>query len=33
MTADGAISRARAGELAHMVMHDNAAKLYKLGTP
>ena len=33
MTADGAISRARAVELAHMVMHDNAAKLYKLGTP
>jgi predicted TIM-barrel fold metal-dependent hydrolase len=33
MTADGSITRARAVELAHMVMHDNAAKLYKLGAP
>jgi predicted TIM-barrel fold metal-dependent hydrolase len=33
MTADGTISRARAVELAHMVMHDNAARLYKLGAP
>jgi predicted TIM-barrel fold metal-dependent hydrolase len=31
MTADGTITRARAVELAHMVMHDNAARLYKLG--
>ncbi|MGZ4837438.1 MAG: amidohydrolase family protein [Terriglobales bacterium] len=28
MMADGEISRARALELAHMVLHDNAAKLY-----
>ena len=28
MMQDGEISRARALELAHMVLHDNAAKLY-----
>jgi predicted TIM-barrel fold metal-dependent hydrolase len=28
MMRDGEITRARASELAHMVMHDNAAKLY-----
>ncbi len=29
MMQDGEITRARASELAHMVLHDNAAKLYK----
>ena len=29
MMQDGEITRARARELAHMVLHDNAAKLYK----
>jgi predicted TIM-barrel fold metal-dependent hydrolase len=33
MIQDGEISRTRALELAHMVLHDNAAKLYGLGTP
>jgi hypothetical protein len=28
MMQDGEISRERALELAHMVLHDNAAKLY-----
>ncbi|GAC1659994.1 MAG: hypothetical protein NVS9B15_23860 [Acidobacteriaceae bacterium] len=30
MVGDGEITRARASELAHMVLHDNAAKLYGL---
>jgi len=30
MMNDGEITRGRALELAHMVLHDNAAKLYKL---
>ncbi len=29
MMQDGEITRARASELAHMVLHDNAAKLYR----
>jgi hypothetical protein len=29
MMQDGEITRARASALAHMVLHDNAAKLYK----
>ena len=32
MMQDGEISRARAGQLAHMVLFDNAAKLYGLAT-
>jgi len=30
MVGDGEITRDRAIELAHMVLHDNAAKLYGL---
>jgi uncharacterized protein len=30
MIQDGEITRSRALELAHMVLHDNAAKLYNL---
>jgi hypothetical protein len=29
MVADGEISRARAGEIAHLVLHDNAQALYQ----
>ena len=32
MMQDGEITRAEASEFAHMVMHDNAAKLYGLST-
>ncbi len=30
MIQDGLISRERASEIAHMVLHDNAARLYGL---
>ncbi len=32
MMQDGEITRAEAGKFAHMVLHDNAAKLYGLST-
>jgi predicted TIM-barrel fold metal-dependent hydrolase len=33
MLADGEVTRERAVEIAQLVLHDNAAKLYELGNP